>query len=80
MRNALPKSIIVISVNVGNIKRAVPELFSENLIKGRGLFARSIMKAQVASLRFTPVFAALVSIRNTKLPMMGELLLHQLIS
>jgi pre-mRNA-splicing factor CWC22 len=80
--DALRKSItgIVNRVNVGNIKHVVPELFSENLIRGRGLFARSIMKAQAASLPFTPVFAALVSILNTKLPMMGELLLHRLIS
>ena len=79
---ALRKSItgIVNRVNVGNIKHVVPELFSENLIKGRGLFARSIMKAQAASLPFTPVFAALVSIINTKLPMVGELLLHRLVS
>ena len=80
--DALRKSItgIVNRINVGNIKHVVPELFSENLIRGRGLFARSIMKAQAASLPFTPVFAALVSIINTKLPMIGELLLHRLIS
>jgi pre-mRNA-splicing factor CWC22 len=80
--DALRKSItgIVNRVNVGNIKHVVPELFSENLIRGRGLFSRSIMKAQTASLPFTPVFAALVSIINTKLPMIGELLLHRLVS
>ena len=80
--DALRKSItgIVNRVNVGNIKHVVPELFDENLVRGRGLFARSIMKAQAASLPFTPVFAALVSIINTKLPMVGELLLHRLIS
>ncbi|CAL1703370.1 unnamed protein product [Somion occarium] len=58
----------------------VPELFSENLIRGRGLFARSVMKAQAASLPFTPVFAALVAIINTKLPQVGELVLIRLIS
>ena len=80
--DALRKSItgIVNRVNISNIKHVVPELLSENLIRGRGLFARSIMKAQAASLPFTPVFAALVSILNTKLPMVGELLLHRLIS
>ena len=78
----LPKSItgIVDGVDVGNIKHVDPELFSQNLIRGRGLFARSIMKVQAASLPFTPVFAALVSIVNTKLHMMVELSLHQLIS
>jgi pre-mRNA-splicing factor CWC22 len=80
--DALRKSItgIVNRVNITNIKQVVPELFAENLIRGRGLFARSIMKAQAASLPFTPVFAALVAILNSKLPQVGELLLTRLIS
>ncbi|KAK0461061.1 MIF4G-domain-containing protein [Desarmillaria tabescens] len=80
--DALRKSItgIVNRVNIVNIKEVVPEMFAENLIRGRGLFARSIMKAQAASLPFTPVFAALVAIINTKLPQVGELLLTRLIS
>ncbi|KAK0195618.1 MIF4G-domain-containing protein [Armillaria mellea] len=80
--DALRKSItgIVNRVNIVNIKEVVPEMFSENLIRGRGLFARSIMKAQAASLPFTPVFAALVAIINTKLPQVGELLLTRLVS
>ncbi|KIJ17163.1 hypothetical protein PAXINDRAFT_73794 [Paxillus involutus ATCC 200175] len=80
--DALRKSLtgIVNRVNIANIKQVVPELFSENLIRGRGLFARSVMKAQASSLPFTPVFAALVAIINTKLPQVGELLLTRLIS
>ena len=80
--DALRKSItgIVNRVNVQNIKNVIPELFQENLIRGRGLFARSIMKAQAASLPFTPVFAALVAVINTKLPQVGELVLTRLIS
>ena len=80
--DALRKSItgIVNRVNVANIKHVVPELFQENLIRGRGLFARSVMKEQAASLPFTPVFAALVAIINTKLPQVGELVLTRLIS
>ena len=80
--DALRKSItsIVNRVNITNTKQMVPELFSENLIRGRGLFARSIMKAQAAGLPFTPVFAALVAIINTKLPQVGELLLTRIIS
>ena len=65
---------------MGNIKHVILELFSKNLIRSHGLFAHSIMKAQAVSLPFTSVFAALVSIINTKLPMMGKLLLHWLIS
>ncbi|KAJ3526969.1 hypothetical protein NMY22_g9954 [Coprinellus aureogranulatus] len=80
--DALRKSItgIVNRVNIANIKEIIPELFNENLIRGRGLFARSIMKAQAASLPFTPVFAAVVAVVNTKLPQVGELLLIRLIS
>ncbi|CEL52479.1 Pre-mRNA-splicing factor CWC22 OS=Cryptococcus neoformans var, neoformans serotype D (strain JEC21 / ATCC MYA-565) GN=CWC22 PE=3 SV=1 [Rhizoctonia solani AG-1 IB] len=80
--DALRKSItgIVNRVNIANIKHVIPELFQENLVRGRGLFARSIMKAQAASLPFTPIFAALVAVINTKLPQVGELLLTRLIS
>ncbi|CAG8436479.1 1622_t:CDS:2 [Funneliformis caledonium] len=78
---ALKKSIngLINKVNTSNIKNIVFELFNENLIRGRGLFARSIMKAQSASLPFTPVYAALVAIINTKLPQIGELVLTRLI-
>lgn len=78
---ALKKSIngLINKVNVSNIKHIVPELFGENLIRGRGLFCRSIMKAQAASLPFTPIYAAMAAIVNTKLPQVGELLLNRLI-
>ena len=65
---------------MSNIKHIVPELFGENMIRGKGLFARSIMRAQASSLPFTPIFAALVAIINTKLPQVGELVLVRLIS
>ncbi|KAL6870001.1 pre-mRNA-splicing factor cwc22 [Amphichorda felina] len=78
---ALKKSIngLINKVNTANIKYIVPELFSENLVRGRGLFCRSIMKAQAASLPFTPIYAAMAAIVNTKLPQVGELLIKRLI-
>ncbi|KAH7049270.1 hypothetical protein B0J12DRAFT_664672 [Macrophomina phaseolina] len=78
---ALKKSIngLINKVNVSNIKYIVPELFNENLIRGRGLFCRSIMKAQAASLPFTPIYAAMAAIVNTKLPQVGELLVTRLV-
>jgi pre-mRNA-splicing factor CWC22 len=78
---ALKKSIqgMINKCNVANIKSIVPELFSENLIRGRGLFCRSIMKAQASSLPFTPIYAAMVAIVNTKLPQVGDLLVRRLI-
>jgi pre-mRNA-splicing factor CWC22 len=43
--DALRKSIngLVNKVNASNIKNIIPELFAENLIRGRGLFCRSCM-------------------------------------
>ncbi|EAS33753.3 pre-mRNA-splicing factor cwc22 [Coccidioides immitis RS] len=78
---ALKKSIngLINKVNISNIKYIVPELFGENLVRGRGLFCRSIMKAQAASLPFTPIYAAMAAIVNTKLPQVGQLLLTRLI-
>lgn len=78
---ALKKSIqgMINKCNVANIKQIVPELFSENLIRGRGLFCRAIMKAQAASLPFTNIYAAMVAIVNTKLPQVGDLLVRRLI-
>ncbi|KAJ2860306.1 pre-mRNA-splicing factor cwc22 [Coemansia erecta] len=66
-------------VNVSNIKEIVVELFSANLIRGRGLFCRSVIKAQSLSRPFTPVYAALAAVINTKLPIVGELLLTRLV-
>ena len=52
---------------------------SQNLIRGRGLFCRSLMKSQAASPGYSPVYAALVAVVNTKFPELGELLLSRLI-
>jgi len=78
---ALKKSIngLINKVTASNIKAILPELFGENLVRGRGLFCRSIMKAQAASMPFTPVYAAIVAVVNTKLPQIGELLITRLI-
>ncbi|KAF9978546.1 pre-mRNA-splicing factor cwc22 [Actinomortierella ambigua] len=78
---ALKKSIngLINKVTAANIKALIPEMFGENLIRGQGLFCKSIMKAQAASLQFTPVYAAVVAVVNTKLPQVGELLITRLI-
>ena len=78
---ALKKSItgLINKANESVLKFIVPELFTENLVRGRGLFCRSVMKAQAASLPFTPIYAAMAAIVNTKLPQVGELLLKRLV-
>ena len=79
---ALKKSLngLINKLSEQNIKNIIPEIFAENLIRGRGVFVKSMMKAQSVSMGFTDVYAAAISVINTKFPMLGELLLHRLIS
>ncbi|KAG6431995.1 hypothetical protein SASPL_103567 [Salvia splendens] len=65
---ALRKSINGL-LNAANIKNIIPELFSENLIRGRGLFCRACIKSQMAS-PHSPMY----SVVNTKFPKIGRLL------
>ncbi|XP_062580722.1 pre-mRNA-splicing factor CWC22 homolog [Saccostrea cucullata] len=78
---ALKKSIngLINKVNVSNLHFVVQELFQENIVRGRGLVARSVIQAQSASPTFTHVYAALVSVINTKFPQIGELILRRLV-
>lgn len=78
---ALKKSIhgYINKVNVDNIGIVTRELLRENIVRGRGLLCRSIIQAQAASPTFTHVYAALVSIINSKFPSIGELLLSRLV-
>ncbi|XP_063174184.1 pre-mRNA-splicing factor CWC22 homolog isoform X1 [Candoia aspera] len=78
---ALKKSIngLINKVNVSNIENIIHELLQENIVRGRGLLARSILQAQSASPIFTHVYAAVVAIINSKFPNIGELILKRLI-
>ncbi|KAL2611218.1 hypothetical protein R1flu_022910 [Riccia fluitans] len=77
----LKKSIngLLNKANVSNLKNILPAVFSINLIRGRGLFARSCIKSQMTSPTLTHVFAALVAGINMKLPELGELILKRVI-
>lgn len=70
---ALKKSIhgFINKVNVSNISEVVRQLLSENIVRGRGLLVRSLLAAQSTSPTFTHVFAALVSVVNSKFPQVG---------
>lgn len=68
---------IVNKVNATNIEYIVVELFNENLIRGKGLLASAIIKAQMISPSYTPVFCALLAVLNTKLPEMGSLVIRR---
>lgn len=75
---ALKKSIhgLINKVNVPNIQEVVLQLFKENLVRGRGLFARSCIDAQSQSPTFTHVYAALVAVVNTKVRLLTSLCMH----
>ncbi len=77
----LRKSIkgLINKVAAANIKDIVQELFVYNLIRGRGLFVRSVMQAQLSLPMYTNVYAALVAVVNSKIPSMGELLLNRIV-
>ena len=68
-----------LQVNVSNIANILQEMFQENVVRGRGLVARSVIQAQAASPMFSHVYAALVAIINTKFPQTGELIAKRLI-
>ncbi|EFH40306.1 hypothetical protein ARALYDRAFT_918034 [Arabidopsis lyrata subsp. lyrata] len=79
--DAFRKSIngLVNKVNANNIKNIIPELFAENLIRGRGLFCRACIKSQMESPGFTDVFAALVAVINSKFPQVALLLVKRVV-
>lgn len=78
---ALSRSItgVVNRVNKDNLEQSAVELFRENLIRGRGLFARSMMRTQQVDPDLTPVLAALTSRINKDLPTVVELLCRRLV-
>lgn len=78
---ALKKNInsSVNKVNKKNLKTIVVELFKNNLLQGRGLLCQCIMKSQQLSTSYTDVYASLVSIINSKIPEVGDLLVRRLI-
>eukprot|EP00747_Dinoflagellata_sp_TGD_P154107 gnl/TRDRNA2_/TRDRNA2_177467_c0_seq1.p1 gnl/TRDRNA2_/TRDRNA2_177467_c0~~gnl/TRDRNA2_/TRDRNA2_177467_c0_seq1.p1 ORF type:complete len:610 (-),score=-30.09 gnl/TRDRNA2_/TRDRNA2_177467_c0_seq1:116-1945(-) len=77
----LKKSLngLVNKVNNSNLENIVTDMLRENLVRGRGLLTQSLIKAQTSSPDFTKVFAALVSVINTKLPEIGILLVKRVI-
>jgi pre-mRNA-splicing factor CWC22 len=81
MWELLRKSIngIINKVNITNIQNVIVELLNENLLRGKGLLARAIIKAQMASPNFTHVYAALISVINTKLPEIVNLIIKRVV-
>ena len=67
-------------LNATTIKPLIYKLFNEgNLIRGRGLLAKTVLRAATTSPSYADVYAALVAVINTKLPEVGELVLMRTI-
>jgi pre-mRNA-splicing factor CWC22 len=62
---------------VANIQNIIIELLNENILRGIGLVAKGIIKAQMSSPNFTHVYAALSSVVNTKLPDIAFLIIKR---
>ena len=61
-------------LNAGTIKPLIGELFEKvNLIRLRGVLCKSVLQAAVSSPKYSDVYAALISVINSKLPEVGEL-------
>nr|CAG4714854.1 unnamed protein product [Naegleria fowleri] len=78
---ALQKTLngIVNKVNATNLADVIPEVFAENIVRGKGLLVKAIIKAQNASNQFSNVYAALTAVINTRIPEIGELLLKRVV-
>jgi len=67
-------------LNAATVKPLIHKLFDEgNLIRGRGLLAKTVLRAATTSPSYADVYAALVAVINTKLPEVGELVLTRTI-
>ncbi len=75
---ALKKAIngTINRLNTNTIKDLIHGLFQKaNLIRGKGLLAKSLLRAATTSPTYAPVYASLLAVINTKLPEIGELVL-----
>ncbi|CAF4338956.1 unnamed protein product [Rotaria sp. Silwood2] len=66
-------------MNASNLPIIISELFQYNIVRGRGLLVRAVIEAQIESPFNTPMYAALVSVINSKIPRIGELVVKRLI-
>jgi len=65
-------------LNGETIKPLIHDLFQKvNLIRLRGVLAKSVLQAAVSSPTYCSVYAALVAVLNSKLPEVGELILQR---
>ncbi|KAG9135444.1 hypothetical protein Leryth_007203 [Lithospermum erythrorhizon] len=67
------------NINSSNIMKIVEETLSLDLIKGRGLFCRAVIKSLEATQTPVPILAAFVAAINIEFPDVGYLLLKRIV-
>lgn len=70
---------IINRVTAENVQDSATQLFRENLVRGRGLLARSLMRAQQMAPDLSPVLCSLVSRINKDVPHVVLLLCQRLV-
>lgn len=67
-------------LNAATLKPLIHDLFATvDLLRLRGVLAKSILAAATSSISFSAVYAALVAVLTAKLPELGELVVHRAI-
>ena len=62
------------------LKPLARKLFESNLLRGRGLLSKSLLRAAVASPTRAATYASLAAVINAKLPEIGELCVQRAVS
>ncbi|KAK4414353.1 Pre-splicing factor CWC22 [Sesamum alatum] len=70
---------LVKKLNLSNVQLIASEILNQDLISGRGLFCRAVMKSQVVCPQLSNVYAALVAIINSEFPDVGLLLVKRVV-
>ncbi|KAG8380128.1 hypothetical protein BUALT_Bualt07G0161400 [Buddleja alternifolia] len=68
---------LIRDVDPGNLKETVAQLFAENIVRGKGLFCRSIINHQTAHPEKSYIYAALAFLVNYYFPAVGGLLVRR---
>lgn len=70
---------VVNRANASNAGACALDLLRLNIVRGTGLLCRSLLRAQVVSQNFTPVYAAIVAALNARVPEVGEVVVARVI-
>ncbi len=81
MWEALRRTIIGIinKVSLVNIKGCAVDLFRENIVRGRGVLTRALIRACIADPAMAPTLAALSGVIAKEFPVIGQLLVARLV-